>query len=657
MATKKKLLQAAAGTAAAGGAVLNVEEVFSTYLYESAGTTQTITNDIDLSGEGGMVWFKRRNLTSNHRVYDTERGMTSGAATPYLYTNDTAGNLGTSYSDSIVATSTGFDITSTGIGDISDNGGTYASWTFRKAPKFFTCLTYTGNGTAGRTVSHDLGTTVGTIIVKRTDSARSWYVFHRSVGSTKYLALNGTDAAITSSSYWNDTDPTSTEFTLGSQNGVNASGGTYVAYLFAHNDGDGDFGPDGDADIIKCGSYSGNGSSTGPVIDLGFEPQWLLIRRTDDTSDWLVWDAMRGAGSNNTVKLKVNAADTEDTLGEPIGFNATGFQPLGADSEINNGSGTYIYIAIRRGPMAVPTDATDVFDVETSTSGAPRTWSSGFPVDLSIYCHRDTYTSNKYVGTRLTGNNAYLVTNGSGAEGSVSNAVEFDYSDKIIENNLGDTNSKVNWMWRRAPNYFDVVAYTGTGTAGYTISHNLGVAPEMVWIKRRDATGNWMVLFNMDGSSSDDLVLEGVNISNTRSYPNTFLNSSPTSTEIVLGSNSDVNASSTSTHIAYLFASLDGVSKFGTYTGNGSSQTIDCGFSNGARFVLIKRTDSTSDWWVFDTARGIVAGNDGLLALNGNATEGSSYDNIDPDSSGFIINNTAWNENASGGTYIFYAIA
>ena len=124
-----------------------------------------------------------------------------------------------------------------------------------------------------------------------------------------------------------------------------------------------------------------------------------------------------------------------------------------------------------------------------------------------------------------------------------------------------------------------------------------------------------------------------------------------------MGSHIYTNASG-GTFIAYLFASQDGISKVGSYTGNGSSQTIDCGFSGGARFVMIKRTDSTGDWYVWDTARGIIAGNDPYLLLNSTAAEVTSTDYIDPSSAGFEISSTAPAAiNASGGTFVFLAIA
>jgi hypothetical protein len=129
-----------------------------------------------------------------------------------------------------------------------------------------------------------------------------------------------------------------------------------------------------------------------------------------------------------------------------------------------------------------------------------------------------------------------------------------------------------------------------------------------------------------------------------------------TSTEIY--ENAQVGNFPAAPWVAYLFASAPGVSKVGTYTGNGSSQTINCAFTTGARFVLIKRTDSTGDWYVWDSARGIVAGNDPYLALNTTAAEVTSNDSVDTDNTGFIVNQVAAsNINVNAATYIFLAIA
>jgi hypothetical protein len=118
------------------------------------------------------------------------------------------------------------------------------------------------------------------------------------------------------------------------------------------------------------------------------------------------------------------------------------------------------------------------------------------------------------------------------------------------------------------------------------------------------------------------------------------------------------NVGAGTTYVAYLFATCAGVSKVGTYTGTGTTLQINCGFTAGARFVLIKRTDSTGDWYVWDSARGIIAGNDPYLLLNSTAAEVTNTDYVDAYSAGFELSSTAPAAlNANGGTYIFLAIA
>ena len=350
MATKKKLLQAAAGNAG-GGAGLDVEEVFSTFLYSGNGSTRTITNGIDLDGEGGLVWIKNRGNTTTHNLHDTERG-----AGTYLQTNASSAEV--TDNDEVTAfNSNGFSL-GDGTKSNSLDGSDYASWTFRKAPKFFDVVTYTGDGVAGREISHNLGCAVGAMFIKRTDDSKYWPVYHRSTTATHFLRLNSTAAAQDSTIPFGDVEPTSTVFTVSGDEVVNTSGGTYVAYLFAHNDGDGEFGPDGDADVIKCGSFTTDGTGDVAEINLGFEPQWIMLKKTSGTGDWRIGDVIRGDTVDNTFKvLEANTSDAEGTLviSRPT---ATGYK-------IDTGFGTNatgIYIAIRRG-TAVPESATDVFAI------------------------------------------------------------------------------------------------------------------------------------------------------------------------------------------------------------------------------------------------------------------------------------------------------
>jgi hypothetical protein len=644
MSTKKKLLQAAAGSA--GGEALNVEEVFSTYLYEGNSSTQTITNDIDLSGEGGLAWIKSRTNTAFHHLIDTERG-----ADKILYSNSTAAE----FNDSSAVYLTSFNSNGFSLGT---GGGTnnstqdFASWTFRKAPKFFDVVTYTGTGSV-QTISHNLGSVPGVVIVKDiSGSGNSWTVYHRSAGNTGGLLLNDTNAFIESTTFFNDTTPTDTQFTVGTATNVNQSGRSFVAYLFAHNDGDGDFGPDGDADIIKCGSYTGNGSTDGPEIDLGFEPQWLMIKSSSNADNWNMYDNMRGVtGSSSDPRLVADQTNAEITGFEGPQFNATGFKMVG--TAISNGSGRdYIYIAIRRGPMAVPESATDVFHIDESDTSSPPYYRSPFPVDFAIKKVANT-TVSWITGTRLL-QGKYLITDSTAAEGS-SSQWQFDFMNGWRDSSAS-TAEDYSWMWKRAPNFFDVVAYTGNGTAGRTVSHNLGVAPEMMWVKQRDVSRNWTCYFETLGTG----VVIKLNDTTLAQSKTQRFDTAPTDSAFYLGSDTDVNSSS-GDYIAYLFASLDGVSKVGSYTGNGTStgdaQNIDCGFSSGARFVLIKASSVAYGWMLFDTERGITSGNDSLLILNDTDAETTAFDSVDPYSSGFTAVQGPYNVNQNGVEYIFYAIA
>jgi hypothetical protein len=195
----------------------------------------------------------------------------------------------------------------------------------------------------------------------------------------------------------------------------------------------------------------------------------------------------------------------------------------------------------------------------------------------------------------------------------------------------------------------DVVCYTGNGTA-MNIPHNLGVAPELVVIKSRDFTYSWLVVRS---GGQTGLILNSANAQ----FSDNMLSSMGASS-IQFAVNNTGYTQNGITYVSYLFASCPGVSKVGSYTGNGSSQTINCAFTTGARFVLIKRTDSTGDWYVWDSARGIVAGNDPYLALNTTAAEVTTNDSVDTDSTGFVVNQVAAsNVNVNAATYIFLAIA
>lgn len=613
-------------------------------------TSQANVPLVEEVGSGGLVWIKSRSSTREHHLFDTERGVNKALKTNSTGQQQTTSGGLTSFNFNGFSLGTYADVNGTSYGD-------FASWSFGKAKKFFDVVTYTGTGSA-RTISHNLGSAPGMMIVKRLDSSGHWAVFHRQFNNGSSPAnywdlLNYGQAIQSNSSIWNNTAPTDSVFSVGSASVTNGSGATYVAYLFAHNDGDGEFGPKGNADIIKCGSYTGTGASQ--EIDLGFEAQWVLIKNTTNSQSWAIIDNMRGftvEGLNDEVLTpNSNSVEAPDNRVFPA---ASGFGVHTADYRFNGSGSNYIYVAIRR-PTAVPESATDVFAIDNEDSGSfnnPPLYISGFPVDFAL--RKQTNSSANWAAvSRLTGTKG-LRTNDTSAEDTVS-SYKFDFQDGW-SSDAGWNGAIYSWMWKRAPNFCDVVTFKGTGS-DRTLSHNLGVAPEMMWVKNRGRSDEWVVY--TEPTTKDKILM--LHSTNAAAASNMFNNTAPTAANFTLKGDVWVNGSGYN-YIAYLFASLDGISKVGSYTGNGSStgdtQTIDCGFSSGARFVLIKRTSGTGEWFVFDTERGIVSGSDAYLTLHSNAAQVSGGDYIDPDSSGFtVVQHPATEINTNGATYIFYAIA
>ena len=661
MTSSKIVLGAASG--AAGGAGLDVDEVFSTYLYTGTGSEQSINNGLDF-GEGGSVWIKRRDFSgANHHWFNTASGRALN-----IMPNQPALQTSTSSQDFKSFNNNGFTLNATAYNtNINVNNGNYVSWSFRKAPKFFDVVTYTGDGSTTKTVSHSLGSTPALIFFKRTDADSNWVVYHANTpasGYTQpYLRLNATFATTSLGDYGNSLAPTSTVIRTpvhtnsgNTNDSVNVNGATYAAYIFAHNNNDGTFGPSGDQDIVKCGSYTGNASGTGPEINLGFEPQWLLVKNANNASGrWLLIDNMRGWGMGDAdLFLNAHLSDAEMSSQNWFDITPTGFKVTNSNANVNGLNQEHIYMAIRRGGMSTPTVASDVFAVnETGTGDSPtNVWSIGFAPDMNI--NTRTSTGDNYILNRFVPQNN-LYTNASNAEASASGNKIFAGPTGTLNLSTGwwsSTSDVISWSWKRAPSYFDVVAYTGA-SGNQTINHNLGVVPEMIWIKKRSESSyyGWPVYWGTTGNLYlNQNYYSGYASSNAVNHSNI----SATTFEVNNG-NTEVNDVG-ETHIAYLFASLAGISKVGSFTHSNSSgaTNVDCGFSNGARLVIFKRTDSTGDWYVVDSVRGITSGNDPYLELNTTDAEATSTELINPLNAGFTVQQY---QGVVDGTYLFYAIA
>jgi hypothetical protein len=379
-----------------------------------------------------------------------------------------------------------------------------------------------------------------------------------------------------------------------------------------------------------------------------------MIKKSSDPESWYIYDNMRGVatlgGGQSDIKLRANSSGVEGSLaGDAIAFNATGFNLETSDNELNNSGSTYIYVAIRRGPMAVPTLGTTVFSPQVQTPpGGTYTIAanSGFPIDWLPTRQKDTVT-DWYQTSRLTNN--YMSPNTTAAESP--NIYGFDLMQGVSAG--WNASPTVSYAFRRAPSFFDVVAYTGTGSLR-TVAHNLAAVPELIIVKRRSATNSWYIYNSTIGAAN----VMGLNSALGSSADNAAWNStSPTSAVFTVNTESAVNFSG-QTYVAYLFATCSGVSKVGSYTGTGALQTVNCGFTSGARFILIKRTDATGDWWVYNSASGITSGNDPYLLMNSTDAEVTGTNYVDTDTTGFKVTAAApAGLNASGGTYIFLAIA
>jgi len=615
-----------------------VDDVFSTFLYDGNGGTQSINNGIDLAGEGGLVWFKKRNNSTYGGFWDTERGVTKRLRPDTTDSEATASNLVTSFN------SNGVSISATGGTQINNNNDDYASWTFRKAPGFFDVVTYTGNGVSGlRAINHNLGSTPAFIIVKYLDGGSQWYCWHKDLTSKNYyILLNDTGAqGNAGTQVWEATDTT---FSIHSGVAGNGVGENYVAYLFA--DDDAQFGTGGNESIVKCGTYTGDGTNNDTKkITLGFEPQWVLIKRTSTSSSWFIHDNMRGIASGGyDPYLLANSANAETTDKNVISLHPDGFSVLAGEGHNSNGA-TYIYMAIRR-PNKPPEAAINVFAIDTGSGSSLPTFDSNFPVDMAIGRH--TGNGESFTAARLMGLHG-LYTTGS--------AAEHNDAGSLWDSNVGWSQNYgsdyISYMFKRAPGFMDVVAYSGTGSAT-GINHNLGVVPELMIVKSRSISDHWQVYSSVT-DETDFLMLNSTD--GTSDQQSKWNDTAPTSSVFTVNTDTGVNQSS-ATYVAYLFATLPGISKVGSYTGTGNAVNVPCGFTNGARFILIKRTDNTGDWYVWDSVRGITSGNDPYFLLNDTTSEVTNTDYVDPLTSGFTVTASAPAAlNASGGTYLFLAIA
>ena len=434
---------------------------FSTVLYTGADINPRTISGVGF--EPDFVWVKNRSISSGNFLWDSVRGTdknlrsngtnsedsVSGAAAGIISTNASDGfvvkngstsgtNVGSSGSDEFVAW-----CWNAGDGSpVTNNDGTIESTVKASPENGFSVVTYTGNGTAGATIGHNLGVTPSMIITKIRSATGSWSVYHSNQGAGKYAYLDTTGAFTSSTGFYGGVEPTSTVYTIGNNSRVNGNGDTYVAYCFADTD-----------DRVKTGSYEGNTAGQAVVtVGVGFKPAMVLIKNADATSNWCMIDSERGPG----VDLNPNTSDAEAATASTFQLTSSGFTIQGASADLNADGQDYIYIAFAENftpgdanPLASanlePVDIKDPSDhFQTILSDNPPQFPE--PVERG-----EAYGGGFYAGRIRDGNSVYNIIVAPASEGDLQ-------GQKAIGNFARYSTAY--------PQYYSTT-YGGTGTFAY----------------------------------------------------------------------------------------------------------------------------------------------------------------------------------------------
>ena len=341
---------------------------FQTAIYTGASTSVTVANGGNSDLQPDWIWIKRRNGTNDHDMFDTSRGLTERQWSNLASASDSGSN-------GISALTDGFT-TGTFYGDVNTNGNTFVAWQWKandgtrttntesgdnpaggyqaNTTAGFSIVDYTGTGAAG-TMAHGLGAIPKAIFVKNRDEGSvDWGVYHRNAsadGNDSYLRLNTNAAPATAGTVWNDTTPTSSVFTIGSNSKTNKDGVKYVAYCFAEIQG-----------YSKFGTYTGNNSADGTFVYTGFSPSFIMIKRIDSTGSWVINDSTRNPNNQaqNTLNPDENWAETTNTY-YALDILSNGFKIRNSNPETGGDGTTNVFMALAEHPFVsskgVPTTA------------------------------------------------------------------------------------------------------------------------------------------------------------------------------------------------------------------------------------------------------------------------------------------------------------
>jgi len=656
-------------------------------IVDVGGTYGGVESNIGYTGlkfQPDLVWIKRRNAVLWNNLFDSIRGVSER-----LFSNET--NAESFNSQSLNAfDSNGFSVgtdADVNVGEVvawnwyaptaetnnaGSNGATITSTIKKNVDAGFSIVQWAGTD-ANATVAHGLNSKPQLILFKARGAVNNWGVYAEPITASKFLVLNDSAGEGTSATPFQNTEPTSTIITLGSSGSFNRSGtGGMIAYCFTSI-----------PNYQKIGSYTGTGAS-GNIIsteltvgDGGFEPAFLLVKRTDNTADWFLFDNKRVYGSEAPAnpldgELRPNRDLAEDDY-PGYNFYTNGFEVANNGTNMNANGGNYIYLAIAADKdTSVPTLANSFETVLYTGNGGTQNISTSFAPDLTWIKARSVgYSSALYDTVR--GATYRLVSNTTDASTSPTtngltafNSNGFTLGGSNTSSN-GSGTTYVAWNWKAGglPTIntdgsltsivsanqaagFSVVKYKGS-TGNTSFGTGLTSEAEFIIFKRYTSSQNWFVFVKI---SNVWHYLEGLNT--TSSAVNYSASMSATSTTVNLPSASEFNQDTNSSYLAYCFHSITGYQKIGTYTGNGSEQTTTTGFV--VSFLMIKRTSGSGSWIMVDSVRDTSNPRTKFLTANTSDAEvdASSID-IDFLSDGFSTNGS--NADINDGDYIYLAIA
>ena len=637
---------------------------FAPYIYTGNGSTQ----NIPLNFKPDLVWIKLSGQTRDHMLFDSVRGpspnrniiypnrnyIQSTGAAEYL---STFNNNGFTVGNSNYTGASGVDYVSwnfkAGGAAVDNTDGTITSKVSVNNTLGFSIVEYETSGV--QSIGHGLDAAPSMVIQKLYSASSRWTVYTATAGLGKYLQLDQADA-LTSDAYFFSAINDSTFTTAWS--GTNYK---YINYCFTSKPG-----------FSKVGSYTGNGSTNGPMVNTGFEPAFVMVKGSSNSGSWLIYDNKRTSNNPRNKQLRADSDIGQTTSSNlSIDFFTNGFQLKGSDTDYNGSGRTFIYLSMAAdGTTSTPTlansFATELYNGNSSNQSITTGFKPGF-----VWMKGRNYADASGLFDSVRGTNFYLASSETAAQGgqaSYNTLTSFDNNGFTLGNDVTERinlsgKTYVSWSWKAgildtidtngtitslvSANQaagFSVVKWT-TSTSLATVGHGLGAPAELIIGKGINWSSSWPVYVLPVGNDKKMSLNDDPAASTSTIWGNT----TPTATTF----NQDFTGTANRTSIAYCWRSITGYSKVGSYTGNGTAgHNITTGFAAG--FLMIKRTTGAGNWYMFDNKRTTGVYSDQLIANLAAAEATGTYVSIN--ATGFALNTAASGLNDNSATFIYLAI-